>query len=153
MRKTLVLAACTAAALVVTTAACDVLPEAAHGAHAAAAEGPVAAAPAVVDVSPDEGLPRLAVTGESPLRRPTLRINDTNQLRPSRCADAEGTASVVSCVTSLPWADAREGMVASNSELSQMCRIWRRCMCENYTAEDVKFTPSAAFRPGTAVRS
>ena len=70
-----------------------------------------------------------------------------------RSVEHDAKSSVVSCVTSLPWAQARHGTLASNSELSQMCRIWRRCMCENYTAEDVKFTPSAAFRPGTAVRS
>ena len=38
-----------------------------------------------------------------------------------------------------------KGAVASSSELSQMCRIGERSMSENYTAEDVKFTPSAAI--------
>ncbi|HEX7686131.1 MAG TPA: lytic transglycosylase domain-containing protein [Burkholderiaceae bacterium] len=52
MRKTLLLAACTAAALVVTTAACDVLPEAGHAAPAATAAAlDVTPAPMVVPVA------------------------------------------------------------------------------------------------------
>ena len=110
--------------------------------------------PAAVDsVSAGAELPKLVVPRLSLARRPILRINDTNQLRPSRWADVTDDTSAVSCVTSLPWADAREGTVASSSELSQMCRKGRRDMCENYTAEDVKFTPSAAIPPDTAVRN
>ena len=54
MRKTLLLATCTAAALVVTTAACDVLPEAGHDARAAAAgaTSPAVATAAAAEMSP-----------------------------------------------------------------------------------------------------
>ena len=50
---------------------------------------------------------------------------------------------MLSCVTSTPCAAARDVIVASISELSQICRIGGRGIVENYTAEEVKFTSSA----------